>query len=90
MKNLKKYMAIMVLVSVLGVSNAFAQGVIMPNNKPPRPVSGYSVSGLFGDVYDYFAKLFASDEEGQTNDSGVIVPTYTPQKPKPSGVIVPM
>ena len=90
MKKMKSLMAMFVLVGVLGVSQAFATGVIVPSNKPPRPVSGYSVSGLFADVYDYFAGLFTADEEGQTNDSGIIMPTFTPTKPKPTGVIVPM
>jgi hypothetical protein len=38
---------------------------------------------LLGDVYDYFADLFA-DDEGQTNDVGIII-----NKPKPQGEIPP-
>ncbi len=80
MKNLKKYMAILTLVSVLGVSNAFASGVIPPSRMGGV---GHSLSLMFEEVYEYFQDLFETTEETQTNDA---IGTFT--KPRPSGVVV--
>lgn len=71
MKNLKKYMAILTLVGVLGVSNTFAAGVIPPFRAGG---GGHSLSSMFEEVYEYFQDLFEMDDETQTNDAGVIPP----------------
>ena len=83
MKKIRNLFAVAALMSVLGVGNAFAVGIIQGS---PRPVSSsHSVSSLFGDVYDYFADLFAADDAEQTNDAGIIHTV----KPKPGPVIPP-
>ncbi len=75
MKKMRSLMAMVFLTGVLAASNVYAAGIIQSS---PRPVSGYSVGSLFGEVYDYLAELFAGDE--QTNDAGIII-----NKPKPQG-----
>ena len=71
MKKMKNIFAIMALVGVFSVGNAFASGVIVPSRTVK---SGYSVSQFFDAMYDYLKGFFGSDDSQAASEVGVIVP----------------